>query len=56
VPILRAALRSVATELRDTAARAGLKIVGIEDVPDDAYRGLLDYEKEAAALDYPQLL
>jgi ABC-type phosphate/phosphonate transport system substrate-binding protein len=56
VPILRAALRRVATEPRYAAARLGLKIVGIEDVPDDAYRGLLDYEKEAAALGYPQLL
>jgi hypothetical protein len=25
-------------------------------VPDGAYRGLLDYEKQAAALGYPQLL
>jgi hypothetical protein len=25
-------------------------------VPDEAYRGLLDYEKQAAALGYPQLL
>jgi ABC-type phosphate/phosphonate transport system substrate-binding protein len=56
VPILRAALHRVATEPRYAAARSGLKIVGIEDVPDDAYRGLLDYEKEAAALGYPQLL
>jgi ABC-type phosphate/phosphonate transport system substrate-binding protein len=56
VPILRAALCRVATEPRYATARSGLKIVGIEDVPDDAYRGLLDYEKEAAALGYPQLL
>jgi ABC-type phosphate/phosphonate transport system substrate-binding protein len=56
VPILRAALRRVATEACYAAARSGLKIVGIEDVPDDAYRGLLEYEKEAAALGYPQLL
>lgn len=55
-PILRAALRRVATEPRYAAASSGLKIVAIEDVPDDAYRGLLDYEKEAAALGYPQLL
>ena len=55
-PILRAALRRVATEPRYAAACSGLKIVAIEDVPDDAYRGLLDYEKEAAALGYPQLL
>ena len=56
VRMLRAALRSVATEPRYAAVRSGLMIVGIEDVPDDAYRGLLDYEKEAAALGYPQLL
>jgi ABC-type phosphate/phosphonate transport system substrate-binding protein len=56
VPILRAALRRIATEPRHAAARSGLKIVGIEDVSDVAYRRLLDYEKEAAALGYPQLL
>jgi ABC-type phosphate/phosphonate transport system substrate-binding protein len=56
VQILRAALRSVATEPRYEAARSGLRLVGIEDVPDEAYRGLLDYETEAAALGYPQLL
>jgi ABC-type phosphate/phosphonate transport system substrate-binding protein len=56
VQILRAALRSVATEPRYAAARSGLMIVGIEDVPDNAFRGLLDYEKEAAALGYPRLL
>jgi ABC-type phosphate/phosphonate transport system substrate-binding protein len=55
VPVLGAALRQVATEPRYAAARSGLKVVGIDDVPDDAYRGLLDYEKEAAALGYPQL-
>jgi len=27
----------------------------IVDVPDIAYRRLLDYEREAAALDYPML-
>jgi hypothetical protein len=31
-------------------------IAGIEDVPDDAYRKLLDYEREAAELGYPRLL
>ncbi|MGA8758151.1 MAG: PhnD/SsuA/transferrin family substrate-binding protein [Stellaceae bacterium] len=55
VEILRDALRCVTTDLRYTAARAGLTISGIEDVPDDAYRGLLDYEKQAAALGYPEL-
>jgi ABC-type phosphate/phosphonate transport system substrate-binding protein len=56
VEILRAALRRVATEPRYAATCAGLMISGIEDVPDEAYRGLLDYETEAAALGYPQLL
>jgi hypothetical protein len=46
----------VATDPRYTTARAGLMISGVEDVPDGAYRGLLDYEKQAAALGYPQLL
>jgi ABC-type phosphate/phosphonate transport system substrate-binding protein len=56
VRILRAALRSVATRPRYAAARSELMIVGIEDVPDDSYSGLLDYEKEATALGYPELL
>jgi ABC-type phosphate/phosphonate transport system substrate-binding protein len=56
VRILRDALHLVTTDPRYTAARAGLMISGVEDVPDDAYRGLLDYEKEAAELGYPQLL
>ena len=56
VPILRNALHRVATDPRYAASRAGLMISGIEDVPDGAYRGLLDYEKQAAALGYPQLL
>jgi ABC-type phosphate/phosphonate transport system substrate-binding protein len=56
VPILRNALHRVATDPRYTTARAGLMISGVEDVPDGAYRGLLDYEKQAAALGYPQLL
>ena len=46
----------MATDPRYTAARGGLMISGVEDVPDEAYRGLLDYEKQAAALGYPQLL
>ena len=56
VRILRDALHRVATDPRYTAARGGLMISGVEDVPDEAYRGLLDYEKQAAALGYPQLL
>jgi ABC-type phosphate/phosphonate transport system substrate-binding protein len=56
VSILRDALRCVAIEPRYTAARAGLMIAGIEEMSDAAYRGLLDYEAEAAALGYPQLI
>jgi ABC-type phosphate/phosphonate transport system substrate-binding protein len=55
VDILRDALRCVATEPRYAAARTGLMISSIENVPDDAYSGLIDYETEAAALGYPQL-
>jgi ABC-type phosphate/phosphonate transport system substrate-binding protein len=56
VDILRAALRRIAGEPRYAAARAGLMISGIEDVPDAAYSGLLDYEREAAELGYPELV
>ncbi len=55
VDILRTALRTLISEPRYEAARAGLMITGIEDVPDTAYRGLLDYEREAAELGYPEL-
>jgi ABC-type phosphate/phosphonate transport system substrate-binding protein len=54
--ILRTALRAVGSEPRYAAARAGLSLSGIEDVPDAAYRGLLDYEREAAEMGYPQLV
>jgi hypothetical protein len=30
-------------------------LADIVDVPDGAYRGLLDYERDAAALGYPDL-
>jgi ABC-type phosphate/phosphonate transport system substrate-binding protein len=56
VDILRAALRALGNEPRCAAARAGLMIAGIEDVPDAAYAGLLGYEREAAALGYPELV
>ena len=56
VDILRAALRTVTSEPCYAAARAGLMIAGIEDVPDAAYEGLLSYEKEAAVLGYPELV
>jgi ABC-type phosphate/phosphonate transport system substrate-binding protein len=56
VAILRAALRAVATEPRYATARAGLRIIGLEEVPNAAYERLLDYAKEAAALGYPELI
>jgi hypothetical protein len=34
---------------------AGLLLADIVDVPDAPYRGLLDYEREAAELGYPAL-
>jgi len=54
--LLRIALRVLASEPRYETVRAGLKIAGIADVPDAAYAGLLDYEREAAALGYPALI
>ena len=56
VEILRAGLRMLGSETRYEAARAGLKIADIANVPDAAYAGLLDYEREAAALGYPVLI
>ncbi len=53
--ILRAALRRVAREERFAAARAGLLIKDIVDVPAERYRALLDYESEAARLGYATL-
>jgi len=55
VVLLREALRRVAREPHRAAVRAGLALSDIVDVPDIAYRRLLDYEREAAALDYPLL-
>ena len=55
VALLRAALTSLAREPRFAAARAGLLIADIVDVPEARYAALLDYEREAAALGYPDL-
>jgi ABC-type phosphate/phosphonate transport system substrate-binding protein len=52
---LRRGLRRLAREPEFAACRAGLKLRDIVDVPDEAYRGLLDYESEAAAMGYPAL-
>lgn len=55
VELLRAALRTLAHEPRYAAIRQELMLADIVDVPDAAYRGLLDYEREAAELGYPAL-
>ena len=56
VAILRTALRRLACDPRLAAARAGLRIADIVEVPDRAYRGLLNYKREAAELGYPELV
>ena len=53
---LRDTLHKLGSEPRYEAARAGLMIAGIQDVPGAAYSGLLDYEREAAELGYPELI
>jgi ABC-type phosphate/phosphonate transport system substrate-binding protein len=55
VEILRGALRELVQNPRYAAACTGLRLQGIVDLPDSAYHRLLDYETEAAALDYPIL-
>jgi ABC-type phosphate/phosphonate transport system substrate-binding protein len=55
VEILREALRRLPRDQRFAAARAGLLITDIVDVPAERYRALLDYEEEAARLGYPIL-
>lgn len=53
--ILRDALTRLGGEPQTAAARAGLSIANIVDVPAAAYRRLLEYEREAAELGYPEL-
>ena len=55
VAILRDALRALAHDPRHKAARDGLMLTEIADMPAAAYAGLLDYEREAAARGYPAL-
>ena len=55
VAILRDALTRLGREPHTAAARAGLTITDIVDVPAAAYRRLLEYEREAIELDYPVL-
>jgi ABC-type phosphate/phosphonate transport system substrate-binding protein len=55
VALLRAALGRLAREPRFADIRAGLLLKDIVEVPDARYAMLLDYEREAATLGYPQL-
>jgi ABC-type phosphate/phosphonate transport system substrate-binding protein len=55
VEILRRALRRLAAEERWQQVRDDLLLADIVEVPDAAYRGLLDYERQAVALGYPAL-
>ena len=55
VAVLRDALTRLGREPHTAAARAGLSITDIVDVPAAAYRRLLEYEREAAELGYPEL-
>ena len=55
VEVLREALRELAHNPCYAKARRGLLMTDIVDVPATAYRGLLDYEREAAQLGYPAL-
>jgi hypothetical protein len=50
-----AALTRLGREPHTATARAGLSITDIVDVPAAAYRRLLEYEREAAELGYPEL-
>jgi hypothetical protein len=43
----------IASEARFAGLRYDLLLVDIRDAPDAAYRGPLDYEREAALLGYP---
>jgi ABC-type phosphate/phosphonate transport system substrate-binding protein len=55
VQILRTALRILVHDARYKTVRDGLLLADIVDLPDTAYRGLLDYEREAGDLGYPAL-
>jgi ABC-type phosphate/phosphonate transport system substrate-binding protein len=55
VEVLRAALRKLAHDPCYAAARRGLLMTDITDLPIASYRGLLRYQREAAELGYPAL-
>jgi ABC-type phosphate/phosphonate transport system substrate-binding protein len=52
VQILRTALRVLMHDARYENVRSGLLLTDVVDLPDTAYRGLLDYEREARELGY----
>jgi len=52
VQILRTALRVLMHDSRYENVRSGLLLTDVVDLPDTAYRGLLDYEREARELGY----
>jgi ABC-type phosphate/phosphonate transport system substrate-binding protein len=56
VAILREALTRLGGQPHAAAARAGLSVTEIVDVPAAAYHRLLEYEREAAELGYPELV
>jgi ABC-type phosphate/phosphonate transport system substrate-binding protein len=55
VQILHSALRTLMRGAPYAEARSGLMLTDIVDLPDAAYRGLLNYEREAAELGYPAI-
>jgi ABC-type phosphate/phosphonate transport system substrate-binding protein len=55
VEILRTALRVLVHDTRYDAVRSGLLLTDIVDLPNAAYRSLLDYEREAREFGYPEL-
>ena len=55
IEVLRAALRELAHNPCYARERRGLLLTDIIDVPDNAYRGLLNYERDAAEMGYPVL-
>jgi ABC-type phosphate/phosphonate transport system substrate-binding protein len=52
VQILRTALRVLMHDARYENVRSGMLLTDVVDLPDTAYRGLLDYEREARELGY----
>ena len=55
VQTLRRALRILMHDAAYEAVRGGLLLTNVVDLPDTAYRGLLDYGREAGELGYSVL-